>query len=93
MLANDPHRAIATPSLRYIVHLAAPGWNVVGGGEPTLPGVSIGHNDDGAWGLTIFETDAEDMYVYKLNPKNPLQYFYKGQWKQLKKSVNHCCKK
>ena len=85
MLANDPHRAIATPSLRYIVHLAAPGWNVVGGGEPTLPGVSIGHNDYGAWGLTIFETDAEDLYVYKLNPKNPLQYFYKGQWKTFKK--------
>ena len=85
MLANDPHRAIATPSLRYIVHLSAPGWNVVGGGEPTLPGVSIGHNDYGAWGLTIFETDAEDLYVYKLNPNNPLQYFYKGQWKTFKK--------
>ena len=85
MLANDPHRAIATPSLRYIVHLSAPGWNVIGGGEPILPGVSIGHNDYGAWGLTIFETDAEDLYVYKLNPKNLSQYFYKGQWKTFKK--------
>ena len=85
MLANDPHRAITTPSLRYIVHLSAPGWNVVGGGEPILPGVSIGHNNDGAWGLTIFETDAEDLYVYKLNPGNPLQYFYKGQWKTFRK--------
>ena len=84
MLANDPHRAIATPSLRYIVHLSAPGWNVIGGGEPTLPGVSIGHNDYGAWGLTIFETDAEDLYVYQLNPKNLSQYFYKGQWKTFK---------
>ena len=33
ILANDPHRAIAAPSLRYMVHLHAPGWNVVGGGE------------------------------------------------------------
>lgn len=85
MFANDPHRAVSVPSLRYIVHLNAPGWNVVGGGEPTLPGVSIGHNDDGAWGLTIFETDAEDLYVYKLNPANSLQYWYKGQWKTFKK--------
>ena len=85
MLANDPHRAIATPSLRYIVHLSAPGWNVIGGGEPTLPGVSIGHNEYGAWGLTIFETDAEDLYVYQLNPKNLTQYFYKGQWKTFEK--------
>ena len=85
MLANDPHRAIATPSLRYIVHLSAPGWNVIGGGEPTLPGVSIGHNNYGAWGLTIFETDAEDLYVYQLNPKNLSQYYYKGQWKTFEK--------
>ena len=31
MLANDPHRKIAVPSLRYMVHLVAPGWNVIGG--------------------------------------------------------------
>jgi penicillin G amidase len=84
MLANDPHRAQSTPSLRYWVHLNAPGWNVVGGGEPTLPGVSIGHNEYGAWGLTIFETDNEDLYVYETNPKNPNQYKYKGIWENLK---------
>lgn len=78
MLANDPHRAQSTPSLRYWVHLNAPSWNVVGAGEPTLPGVSIGHNDYGAWGLTIFETDNEDLYVYETNPANPNQYRYKG---------------
>jgi penicillin G amidase len=91
MLANDPHRAITVPSLRYIVHLSCPGWNVVGGGEPTLPGISIGHNNDGAWGLTIFETDAEDLYVYKLNPADPSQYFYKGQWikfKQIRDTIS-----
>jgi penicillin amidase len=81
MLANDPHRKIAVPSLRYIVHLNAPGWNVIGGGEPTIPGISIGHNEFGAWGLTIFETDGEDIFVYNLNPNNHQQYWYKGAWK------------
>jgi penicillin amidase len=84
MLANDPHRAQSTPSLRYWVHLNAPGWNVIGGGEPTLPGVSIGHNEFGAWGLTIFETDNEDLYVYESNPKNGNQYKYKGGWENIK---------
>lgn len=79
-LANDPHRQISLPSLRYSVHLSAPGWNVIGGGEPVLPGVSIGHNEFGAWGLTIFRTDFEDLYVYDLNPRNLSQYKYKGQW-------------
>ncbi len=80
LLANDPHRKIALPSLRYIVHLVAPGWNVIGGGEPEIPGVSIGHNQKGAWGLTIFETDVEDLYVYDLNKNNLNQYWYKGKW-------------
>ena len=84
MLANDPHRSQSTPSLRYWVHLNAPGWNVIGAGEPTLPGVSIGHNNYGAWGLTISETDNEDLYVYETNPKNPNQYRYKGNWESMK---------
>ena len=79
-LANDPHRAIALPSLRYMVHLVAPGWNVIGAGEPVIPGVSIGHNEHGAWGLTIYETDGEDLYVYDLNPQNLKQYKYKNAW-------------
>src|SRR6266849_9014549 len=28
MMMNDPHRVVETPSLRYWVHLRAPGWNV-----------------------------------------------------------------
>ena len=83
LLANDPHRAVAAPSLRYMVHLNAPGWNVLGGGEPTIPGVSIGHNDYGAWGLTVFETDGEDLMVYQLNPKNLNQYKYNNGWEEM----------
>lgn len=84
MLANDPHRAQSVPSLRYWVHLHAPGWNVVGAGEPTLPGVSVGHNEVASWGLTIFETDNEDLYVYETNPANANQYKYQGKWENLR---------
>jgi penicillin amidase len=64
ILANDPHRAHSVPSLRYAVHLVAPGLDVIGAGEPALPGVSTGHNDRIAFGLTIFPIDQEDLYVY-----------------------------
>lgn len=80
IMANDPHRAVAAPSLRHWVHLVAPGWNVIGGGEPSLPGVSIGHNEHGAWGLTIFSTDGEDLYVYRTHPQNSERYWYRGAW-------------
>ena len=82
ILANDPHRSLSNPSLRYMAHLVAPGWNVIGGGEPEIPGISIGHNGIGAWGLTVFRTDAEDLYIYDLNPRNSYQYFYNGQWNE-----------
>ncbi|MEJ2161939.1 MAG: penicillin acylase family protein [Robiginitalea sp.] len=83
LMANDPHRTISVPSLRYMVHLSAPGWDVIGGGEPEIPGVSIGHNGYGAWGLTVFRTDGEDLYVYETNPENRNQYKYGGEWEDL----------
>lgn len=85
ILAGDPHRSITMPSLRYMVHLNAPGWNVIGAGEPALPGVSMGHNDRIAFGLTIFAFgDEEDLYVYDTNPANPGEYRYQGSWEKMR---------
>jgi len=80
ILANDPHRGYAAPSLRYIVHLSAPGLDVVGAGDPAQPGISIGHNGTIAFGLTIFPMDQEDLYVYELDPNDPRRYRYGGGW-------------
>ena len=68
ILANDPHRNITHPSVRYLTHLVAPGWNVIGAGEPASPGVSIGHNDRIAFGLTVVGMDQQDVYVEKIAP-------------------------
>ncbi len=75
ILADDPHRSHAVPSLRYVAHLNGPGINVIGAGEPALPGISIGHNDKIAFGLTIFPIDQEDLYVYE---KKRGGYLYRG---------------
>ena len=80
LVANDPHRAFAHPSLRYLVHLSAPGWNVMGATSPWLPGVVIGHNDRVAWGMTAFPADTEDVYVERVNPSNPHQVESRGRW-------------
>ncbi|MGO4714445.1 penicillin acylase family protein [Bradyrhizobium sp. 2TAF24] len=84
ILANDPHREHSVPSLRYIVGLNAPGLSVIGAGEPALPGISIGHNGTIAFGLTIFNVDQEDLYVYELNPADPTQYRYDGGWERMR---------
>ena len=84
IVANDPHRAVTLPSLRYIVHLNAPGWNVIGSGEPAIPGVAIGHNERIAWGLTIVGTDQHDVFVEEVNPANPNEVRWNGKWEPLR---------
>jgi penicillin amidase len=79
IVANDPHRAVGNPSLRYIVHLNAPGWNVVGAAQPPFVGVSIGHNDHLAWGLTITGTDFQDVFIEDLSPANLNEMIYNGK--------------
>jgi len=78
ILANDPHRVIALPSLRYTTHLVGPGWNVIGAGEPALPGVAAGHNDRIAFGFTIVGMDQQDLYVERLDPAHDDHYLYRG---------------
>jgi penicillin amidase len=82
VMANDPHRAVTLPSLRYLAHLEAPGLSVIGAGEPNLPGISIGHNGQVAFGLTIWPVDHEDMYVYELHPDDDTRYRYRGAWEE-----------
>lgn len=84
ILANDPHRTIALPSLRYLVHLVGPGWNVIGAGEPALPGIAAGHNERVGFGFTIVGIDQQDLYVEEVNPANPNEYRYRGKWERMR---------
>jgi penicillin amidase len=83
LLANDPHRALALPSLRYLVHLHAPGWGVIGAGEPGIPGVAVGHNERVAWGFTIAGLDQADLYVEETRPDDPTQYRVGDGWERM----------
>lgn len=81
ILANDPHRPVGAPSLRYIAHLDAPGLSIIGAGEPALPGVSFGHNGRTAFGITIFYIDQEDLYAYETRRD---AYRYRGGWEPMR---------
>jgi penicillin amidase len=94
ILANDPHRAITHPSVRYMTHLVGPGWNVIGAGEPASPGVSIGHNERIAFGLTIVGMDQQDVYVERVGAcgggtgnAGPVGasrcYYHNGRWERI----------
>ena len=66
------------------MHLHAPGWNVIGAGEPALPGVALGHNERIAWGFTIVGTDQADLYVEETKPGDPLQYKVGDHWEPMR---------
>ncbi len=84
ILANDPHRTHAVPSLRYLVHLTCPEFDVIGAGEPCLPGICIGHNGTSAFGLTLFfGHDQEDVYVYDVSPDDPDLYRHGDGWERM----------
>jgi penicillin amidase len=86
LLANDPHLAVQMPSIWYEIglHCAPKGpdcpYEAVGFSFAGVPGVVIGHNDHIAWGLTNTGPDVMDLYIEKINPQNPNQYEFEGQW-------------
>jgi penicillin amidase len=82
ILANDPHLGIGGASPRHIAHLTAPGLDVIGGGEPGLPGIMQGHTDRFAFGRTNFHIDQTDMFILKTREDDPEQYWHNGEWKR-----------
>jgi penicillin amidase len=84
ILASDPHRVHEMPNLRYVQHLSCPGLDVIGAGEPAVPGISFGHNDKIAFSLTIFPVDQEDLHIYELNPDDPTKYRYGDGWESFR---------
>jgi len=86
LLANDPHLGIQMPSIWYEIGLhcdpVGPDcpYNVVGASFASSPGVVIGHNAHIAWGVTNLGPDVQDLFIERVNPENPNQYEYQGQW-------------
>lgn len=84
ILSNDTHIAFAQPSVWYEAHLECPGFKFYGNFLAGTPFAALGHNQNGGWGLTMFENDDVDFFREKANPQNPNQVWYKDHWEDLK---------
>ena len=84
ILVNDPHRRLENPSLRYYVHLNAPGWNVIGAGEPPFVGVNVGHNEQMAWGFTFAGADMNDVFVEEMHPEDSTLVRFEDEWEPIR---------
>ena len=82
LLANDMHLGAQLPSIWYEVglHCLGCGIDVTGVSFAGSPGVVVGHNERIAWGFTNVGPDVQDLYIEKINPDNPNQYEFQGEW-------------
>ena len=86
ILANDPHLAIQMPSIWYLsgLHCTESGpdcpYQVAGYSFAGIPGVVVGHNERIAWGVTNESVDTQDLFIEKINPDDPRQYEFQGEW-------------
>ncbi|HTD38623.1 MAG TPA: penicillin acylase family protein [Candidatus Limnocylindrales bacterium] len=78
MLANDPHLDLAIPGIWYLVEASAPGMHVAGAALAGTPGVTLGHNEHLAWGVTAGEAAA--MQVTRVPARGDDEFFVRGAW-------------
>lgn len=86
LLAGDPHIRFSTPSVWYEAHLSAPGFELYGHYQALMPFATLGMNKDFGWSITMFQNDDLDLVAEKVNPDNPEQVWYRGQWVDMTRS-------
>src|SRR5665213_2427447 len=78
LLANDPHLDIGVPGIWYLLEGSAPGMHIGGAALAGTPGVTLGHNEHLAWGVTAGETAA--MRVIREQARGADEFFENGRW-------------
>ncbi|MDQ2986027.1 MAG: penicillin acylase family protein [Armatimonadota bacterium] len=79
-LMNGPQMGFSLPSVVHQMSINAPGYKAIGMDIPGFPGIVVGRTDESAWGATSGVADTDDIYFVELNPDDPTQYRYKGEW-------------
>ncbi|MEN8120829.1 MAG: penicillin acylase family protein [Bacteroidota bacterium] len=80
VFANDYHMPFLLPSLWYEIHIVGDGIDAMGISMPGSPTIIAGHNKNIAWGATTTGADTQDMFWEKLNPDNPSEYMFNGEY-------------
>ncbi len=86
LLVNSHQPYIGPLSWYEAVLESGQGWHVAGGFFPGSPFMLHGHNEHLGWANTVNEPDLIDVYKLTVNPANPNQYQFDGQWRDFEKS-------
>lgn len=88
ILMNGPQFSHFNPGYVYEIGLHGAGFDLVGSAPFGYPNILFGHNGNIVWGSTAGVGDLVDYYEEVLNPANPYQYWYKGEWRDMEKRTD-----
>jgi penicillin amidase len=80
IFANDTHIGYSQPAVWFEAYLEYPGTSIYGYYLAGVPFAIMGHNQNLAWGLTIFPLDNMDLYYETVNINNS-KYLQGNAWK------------
>ena len=81
MLTINAHQPVEGPTAFYEAHLQSEeGWNMLGGLFPGGCLIFHGTNEHLGWAHTVNYQDKIDLFQLEMNPANPNQYKFDGQW-------------
>ena len=84
MLLGNPHQPWNDSGRWYEAHLTIPGeYDAAGASLQGLPWIGIGFTRDLAWTHTVDYATRFTLYEVTLNPDNPMQYDYDGEWRDI----------
>jgi len=84
VLLGNPHFPWQGSERFYMSHLTIPGeYDVMGSSLAGLPLVVLGFNENVAWSHTVSTGTRFTLYELALNPENPMQYSYDGDFRDI----------
>ena len=81
LLLGGPQMGYTVPQINNEIGIHGAGFDITGINIAGLPGSPIGVAKDHAWTMTSGVTDNNDIYYEVLNPDNPAQYLFQGEWR------------
>jgi len=84
MLCIDPHIGWSGVFRFYEMRVHGGKLHFSGFGPVGTPLIGLGHNRRLGWAFTTGGPDTTDIYAEQLNPRNPKQYRYDGQWRDMR---------
>ncbi|SFF27252.1 acyl-homoserine-lactone acylase [Fontimonas thermophila] len=84
MVFGNPHFPWEGSERLYIAHATIPGkLDIMGASLYGVPAILIGFNDHLAWSHTVSTAYRFTLYQLTLNPQNPTQYLYDGEFRDM----------